>query len=197
MSARSTPLSSAASSTQGATAPVQRAAALPAAKAAGNAAGAAAAAPQPAPQPAVVPLSQVTDLQAAMASAGSSAAPHMPPAALPPGGSRGGYAGVDGTFRASGSTPGSQANSVLMMMSDAAEQYMCIGSMGALAGGGGGAEGLLGPPDSVLPRHPPGDVTPSSVTSSCRAGLHWNIPGTGSVPPSPGKGGAGGGSNPR
>lgn len=43
----------------------------------------------------------------------------------------------------------------------------------------------LSPPDGILPRHPPGDVTPSSVTSS-RAGLHWNIPSRGSIP-SPGK----------
>lgn len=43
----------------------------------------------------------------------------------------------------------------------------------------------LGLVDGVLPRHPPGDSTPSSVTSS-RAGLNWNIPSRGSIP-SPGK----------
>lgn len=42
----------------------------------------------------------------------------------------------------------------------------------------------LVPPDGLMPAHPPGDVTPSSVTSS-RAGLHWNIPSRGSIP-SPG-----------
>eukprot|EP00775_Hariotina_reticulata_P006543 gene6543-6769_t len=33
-----------------------------------------------------------------------------------------------------------------------------------------------------LPRHPPGDSTPSSVTSSGRVGLNWNIPSRGSIP---------------
>jgi hypothetical protein len=69
-----------------------------------------------------------------------------------------------------GSMPMSQANSVMMSDADA---YMVAG------------DGLV-PPDGMLPRHPPGDVTPSSVTSS-RAGLHWNIPSRGSMPPSPGK----------
>lgn len=81
-----------------------------------------------------------------------------------------------------GSMPVSQANSV--MMSDA-EAYIAAG------------DGLV-PPDGMLPRHPPGDVTPSSVTSS-RAGLHWNIPSRGSMPPSPGKvdGGYGSRGDPR
>jgi hypothetical protein len=67
--------------------------------------------------------------------------------------------------------PPSQANSVLE-----AEAYMQ-------------ADDSLVPPDGMMPRHPPGDVTPSSVTSS-RAGLHWNIPSRGSIPASPGNQGS-------
>jgi hypothetical protein len=81
-----------------------------------------------------------------------------------------------------GSMPISQAN--IVMMSDA-DAYI------------GAGDGLVSP-DGMLPRHPPGDVTPSSVTSS-RAGLHWNIPSRGSMPPSPGKvdGGYGSRGDPR
>lgn len=67
--------------------------------------------------------------------------------------------------------PASQANSVLD-----AEAYMQ-------------ADDSLVPPDGMMPRHPPGDVRPSSVTSS-RAGLHWNIPSRGSIPASPGNPGS-------
>jgi hypothetical protein len=44
-------------------------------------------------------------------------------------------------------------------------------------------DSLLGDIDPAhLPRHPPGDSTPSSVTSSSRVGLSWNIPSRGSIP---------------
>lgn len=99
--------------------------------------------------PAVVALSQVSDLQAAMAAGRAGPTGHYP----------------EQQFM----TPISQANSVLMSDSD---PYLQAGD-------------ALVPPDAVLPPHPPGDVTPSSVTSS-RAGLHWNIPSRGSIP-SPGK----------
>lgn len=73
------------------------------------------------------------------------------------------YTGQDAEYP---EEPPSQANSVLD-----ADPYMQAG------------ESLV-PPDGMMPCHPPGDVTPSSVTSS-RAGLHWNIPSRGSIP-SPG-----------
>lgn len=113
------------------------------------------------PAPAVVPLSQVSDLQAAMAAA----------AGIPQG-QHGGAAGDSSGYSPQQyEAPVSQANSVLD-----AEAYMQAQ---------GDANSLLVPPEGLLPRHPPGDVTPSSVTSS-RAGLHWNIPSRGSIP-SPGK----------
>lgn len=125
----------------------------------------------PAPAAAIVPLSQVTDLQAAMAGvAGSvSGSPRVLAAAghLSTGMSEDQYA-----------MPASQANSVIAMSEGEAEHYL---AQLQAAGDGGG----LVPPDGMLPCHPPGDVTPSSVTSS-RAGLHWNIPSRGSIP-SPGK----------
>lgn len=122
--------------------------------------------PLAAPAPAVVPLSQVSDLQAAMAAAA---------AAQPPGHHHNeDSSGVGDPYlpqhqHGPYETPVSQANSVLD-----AEAYMQAQGDGSLV-----------PPDGLLPRHPPGDVTPSSVTSS-RAGLHWNIPSRGSIP-SPGK----------
>lgn len=56
-----------------------------------------------------------------------------------------------------------------------------VGHQGLLPAASLGASDVLGLGSGVLPRHPPGDSTPSSVTSS-RAGLNWSLPSRGGIP---------------
>lgn len=110
---------------------------------------------------AVVPLSQVSNLQAVMAGVG----------VVAPGGDAFDGPAMQHQYNMA---PVSQANSA---MSDGEAAYMA-------------GDGLLQDENDhmLLPRqHAPGDVTPTSSVTSSRAGLHWNIPSRGSMPPSPGK----------